>query len=77
LDQFIPLAKSIRLGNPLDDATEMGPLTSAQHRERVLSYVDVAQGEGGELLAGGKSPDGDLAKGCYVEPTVMRAKSYK
>ena len=77
LEQFIPLARSIRLGNPLDDATEMGPLTSAQHRERVLSYVDVAQGEGGELLAGGKSPGGDLAKGCYVEPTVMRAKSYR
>jgi branched-chain amino acid transport system substrate-binding protein len=77
LEQFIPLAKSIRLGDPLDEATEMGPLTSAQHRERVLSHVEVAQGEGGELLAGGKSPGGDLAKGCYVEPTVMRARSYK
>ncbi len=62
LEQFIPLAQSIRLGNPLDEATEMGPLTSAQHRERVLSYVEVAQGEGGEVLAGGTSPGGDLAQ---------------
>lgn len=77
LAQFIPLAKSIRLGDPLDDTTEMGPLTSAQHQERVLGYVEVAQAEGGELLAGGKSPGGDLARGCYVEPTVMRARSYK
>jgi len=77
LDKFIPLAQSIRLGNPLDDATEMGPLTSAQHRERVLAYVDVAKGEGGEVLAGGRSPGGDLARGCYVEPTVVRAKSYR
>jgi len=77
LDKFIPLAQSIRLGNPLDDATEMGPLTSAQHRERVLAYVDVAKGEGGEVLAGGKSPGGELARGCYVEPTVVRAKSYR
>ena len=78
LDQFVPLAQSIRLGNPLDDATEMGPLTSAQHRERVLSYVEVARGEGGEVLAGGKSPGGAaLAQGCYVEPTVVRARTFR
>jgi acyl-CoA reductase-like NAD-dependent aldehyde dehydrogenase len=77
LDRFIPLAQSIRLGNPLDEATEMGPLTSAQHRERVLSYVEVAKGEGGEVLAGGKSPAGELARGCYVEPTVVRASSFR
>lgn len=77
LEKFIPLAKSIRLGNPLDPNTEMGPLTSLQHRDRVLSYVDVARAQGGEVLAGGKSPTGDLASGCYVEPTIVRAGSYK
>ena len=51
-----PLAKSIRLGNPLDAATEMGPLTSALHRDRVLAYVDVARGQGGEVLAGASRP---------------------
>ncbi|MEJ8857606.1 aldehyde dehydrogenase family protein [Variovorax robiniae] len=76
LEKFIPLAQSVRLGNPLDATTEMGPLTSALHRERVLSYVDVARGQGGEVLAGGKSPGGELASGCYVEPTIVRAKSY-
>jgi betaine-aldehyde dehydrogenase len=75
LDKFLPLAKSIRLGNPLDPETEMGPLTSAQHRERVLAYVDVAREQGGEVLAGGKAPGGELARGCYVEPTVVRAAS--
>jgi acyl-CoA reductase-like NAD-dependent aldehyde dehydrogenase len=75
LDKFIALAKSIRLGNPLDGATEMGPLTSRLHRDRVLDYVRVAREQGGELLVGGKAPDGDLGKGCYVEPTVVRAKS--
>ena len=75
LDKFIALAKSIRLGNPLDAATEMGPLTSRLHRDRVLSYVNVAREQGGEVLAGGKSPDGDLAQGCYVEPTIVRASS--
>ena len=77
LEKFIPLANSIRLGNPLDPNTEMGPLTSLQHRDRVLSYVDVALAQGGELLAGGKAPGGDLAMGCYVQPTIVRAGSYK
>lgn len=77
LAQFIPLARSVRLGNPLDPNTEMGPLTSAQHRERVLAYVDVAREQGGEVLTGGKAPGGDLARGCYVEPTIVRARSYR
>jgi acyl-CoA reductase-like NAD-dependent aldehyde dehydrogenase len=76
LDRFIALAASIRLGNPLDAATEMGPLTSAQHRDRVLSYVGVAREQGGTVLAGGKAPaDALLARGCYIEPTIVRAKS--
>jgi acyl-CoA reductase-like NAD-dependent aldehyde dehydrogenase len=76
LDKFLPLAKSIRLGNPLDAATEMGPLTSSMHRDRVLFYVEVAKQEGGEILAGGKPPASpDLSRGCYVEPTVVRAQS--
>ena len=77
LEKFIALANSIKLGNPLDPETEMGPLTSAMHRDRVLSYVEVAKAEGGEVLAGGVAPGGNLADGCYVRPTIIRAKSYK
>jgi betaine-aldehyde dehydrogenase len=75
LEKFIELARSIRLGNPTDPATEMGPLTSAQHRDRVLSYVQIAKEQGGEVLLGGKASDrAELAQGFYVEPTVVRAK---
>jgi aldehyde dehydrogenase (NAD+) len=75
LDRFLTLARSIRLGDPLDPATEMGPLTSSEHRERVLGYVKVAADEGAEVLTGGRAPeDPALAKGCYVEPTVVRAR---
>ena len=75
LDRFTTLARSIRIGNPLDPSTELGPLTSSQHRDRVLSYVDVAKEQGGEILSGGKAPnDAALAKGCYVEPTIVKAK---
>jgi aldehyde dehydrogenase (NAD+) len=75
LDRFLALARSIRLGDPLDPATEMGPLTSLEHRERVLGYVKVAVDEGAEILTGGRAPeDPALARGCYVEPTVVRAR---
>lgn len=75
LDKFCTLAKSIRLGNPLDPQTEMGPLTSAQHRDRVLAYVEIAKEQGGEVLTGGRVPSNpELANGCYVEPTIVRAK---
>lgn len=74
LERFIKLAGSLRVGNPLNLDTEMGPLTSRQQRDRVLSYCDVAREEGGQILLGGKAPaDPALADGCYVEPTVVVA----
>lgn len=75
LDGFTKLARSIKLGDPLDPATEMGPLTSKQHQERVLRFVQIAKEEGGEIITGGKQPDReDLANGYFVEPTIVRAK---
>jgi len=75
LDKFLALAKSIRVGNPLDPQTEMGPLTSTQHRDRVVSYVEVAKEQGGRILIGGTAPASpELQAGCYIEPTVVEAK---
>jgi len=77
LERFGALAASIRLGNPLDPETEMGPLTSAQHRDRVLSYVGIAQEQGGRMLRGGKAPAvRELSAGYYVEPTIVEAKPH-
>jgi acyl-CoA reductase-like NAD-dependent aldehyde dehydrogenase len=77
VEKFLAVAKTIRIGDPFDPATEMGPLTSSLHRDRVLAYCDVAREQGGEILIGGKAPAApELAEGCYVEPTVVRAKTY-
>ncbi|MFK3973307.1 aldehyde dehydrogenase family protein [Pseudomonas sp. NPDC087358] len=74
LERFITLARSIRIGSPLDPQTEMGPLTSALHRDRVLAYVDICREQGGRVLTGGKAPaDPGLANGFYIEPTVVEA----
>lgn len=77
-DRFLPRllerAKALRIGNPLDETTQMGPLTSKDHRDRVLSYVDVAKEDGAQILYGGKAPGTpETSRGYYVLPTLVRA----
>lgn len=75
LDKFVKLARSIRLGDPLDPATEMGPLTSARQQQSVLQYCDIAVQQGARIVTGGKKPSAaELACGFFVEPTVVEAK---
>ena len=74
LEKFTKLAQSIKIGNPLDATTEMGPLTSLGHRDKVLGYTQIARDQGGKVLIGGKAPDrAELKGGYYVEPTVVEA----
>ena len=61
----------LRLGDPLDESTEMGPLISAKQRERVQAYVDLGRKEGARLLTGGSAPGGALARGSYLEAAVF------
>jgi betaine-aldehyde dehydrogenase len=62
----------IRLGDGFDDATEMGPLISAEHRDKVESYVAAAQGEGATLRLGGRRPqESALEQGFYYLPTLF------
>ncbi len=62
----------IRLGNGLDEGTQMGPLISAQHRAKVERYVEIARGEGARLALGGARPaDPALQQGFFLEPTLF------
>lgn len=62
----------IVVGNGMDEATEMGPLISAAHKEKVLGYISKGRDEGATLLCGGGSyADEARAKGNFVEPTVF------
>ncbi|MCO8030005.1 aldehyde dehydrogenase [Brevundimonas diminuta] len=70
VDRFVQRARKIRVGDPLDDATEIGPIASARHRQHILSYVDIAKSQGATLLTGGKALDGP---GYFIEPTAVLA----
>jgi aminomuconate-semialdehyde/2-hydroxymuconate-6-semialdehyde dehydrogenase len=65
-------AESLRVGSPLEKTTDLGPLISSQHRDKVLSYYRLAREEGAVLVTGGGVPQfGNLLdKGCYVQPTI-------
>jgi aminomuconate-semialdehyde/2-hydroxymuconate-6-semialdehyde dehydrogenase len=61
-----------KVGDPFDPQTRVGPLVSVEHMEKVRSYIELAEAEGGKRLAGGnRMTDGDLARGNYLEPTVF------
>jgi acyl-CoA reductase-like NAD-dependent aldehyde dehydrogenase len=73
-DEFVEaLASSfsqVRVGDPFDPATQMGPLVSSRQRDRVEGYIAQGQDQGGVLVTGGGRPKG-LDRGYYVEPTVF------
>lgn len=76
ISDFTNRTRSLRIGDPTDPATELGPLASAAHRQRVLSYTDIARREGADVLTGGGVPGGlaePLSGGYFVEPTVALA----
>ena len=72
VEKLAAKARSIRVGDPFDRATQMGPLVSERQLERVLGYIAIAREEGARLVAGGGVPAHmQDSGGYYVEPTVF------
>jgi aldehyde dehydrogenase (NAD+) len=70
VDAVAALADELAVGDPLDDATEIGPLVSARQRDRVLGYIEIGKAGGATLVAGGSIPK-DQPRGWFVKPTVF------
>jgi betaine-aldehyde dehydrogenase len=72
VERFVERSRAVRIGDPQDEATEIGPLASPIQRERVEGYVRLGREQGAELRLGGQAPqDAAYARGCYYEPTVF------
>jgi acyl-CoA reductase-like NAD-dependent aldehyde dehydrogenase len=65
--------KSLKVGDPMDRATRMGPVVSKSQMETVLSYIDAGRQEGARLVAGGGRASVGNGKGYFVEPTIFDA----
>lgn len=70
VDTFTALMSSLRIGDPLDPKTLIGPVVSAKQRESIESYIAKGKAEGGRITTGGGRPKG-FDRGWYVEPTVF------
>ena len=69
--RIVAQVATIRVGDALDPASQMGPVNSAAHYRRILSFVESARQDGAKLLTGGERPPGaDFRRGYWIQPTV-------
>jgi betaine-aldehyde dehydrogenase len=72
VESFVAATRTMVVGDPENDATEVGTLVSAKQRDRVRDYIEIGLGEGATLVVGGDAPDDPaLADGAYLMPTVF------
>ena len=72
MERLATRAATLRVGDPADERTQMGPLITARHRESVERYVELGLSEGANLRTGGVRPQGGLyERGYYYTPTIL------
>ena len=72
VELFAEATRKVKVGDPADDATEVGTLVSAKQRDRVKDYIEIGLGEGATIVVGGTAPDDPaLADGAYLLPTIF------
>jgi acyl-CoA reductase-like NAD-dependent aldehyde dehydrogenase len=71
LDGLIARAKALRVGSPLDEATQLGPMVSERQLDRVLGYVERGRKEQAKLILGGERLGGEWSSGFYMSPTIF------
>lgn len=71
--EFVARTKKLRIGDPLEKGTEIGAINSLPHLNKILSYITLAESEGGTILCGGKRAhlEGRSKYGWFIEPTVI------
>src|SRR4051812_7472618 len=75
---FVEKTNQLQVGDPLEASTSLGAVVSEQHMQKILSYVDLAQQEGGKILTGGKrvTLEGRCARGWFIAPTIVEGLAY-
>src|SRR5437016_14452359 len=72
MDDLAKRAEKLRVGNPIDEKTDMGPVASADQEKKVLEYIEIGRKEGDTLVTGGKKlTGGAYDKGFFIAPTVF------
>ncbi|MBK9285829.1 MAG: aldehyde dehydrogenase [Sphingobacteriaceae bacterium] len=71
--EFVAKVKELTVGDPQNEKTKIGAVVSKGHRDKILSYIELAKQEGGKVLCGGELvvPSAELSEGYYISPTVI------
>jgi acyl-CoA reductase-like NAD-dependent aldehyde dehydrogenase len=69
--KFVAKAKALKVGDPMDPATQVGAIISRKQLEKIEGYVGIGTQEGAVVACGGTRPDGALARGNFLTPTVL------
>lgn len=76
VDKLVAATRRLKLGDPFAEGTQVAPMINEDHRASVEAYIKGALDEGGEILCGGKRPEGaEYASGAYLEPTIIAGLS--
>jgi aminomuconate-semialdehyde/2-hydroxymuconate-6-semialdehyde dehydrogenase len=77
-DALVAKTKKLKVGNPLDESSNLGAVVSKPHMEKVLGYIELAKEEGGTVLVGGHQVnlEGEFENGYYIAPTIIEGLSY-
>lgn len=72
-DAYVEKISRLKVGDPTDPETRVGAIVSEAHKDKILSYIALAQEEGGRILCGGKAVriEGRCANGWFIQPTVI------
>lgn len=71
VERLVDLAEGMAVGDPMDQATQMGPVVNESQLDRVLGYLDRGKSEARVLTGGYRLSDGDYARGLYIAPTIF------
>ncbi|BCI55919.1 aldehyde dehydrogenase [Mycolicibacterium litorale] len=72
VERLVALARTARMGDPMEESTDIGPVTTAAQYDKVLDYIDIAKKEGATVALGGRAADRpECGRGRFVEPTIL------
>jgi len=77
-NDFVSKTKQLLVGNPMKEETRIGAIVSKAHKEKILSYIELAKEEGGKVLCGGHEvvQEGELKGGYYLAPTIIEGLTH-
>ncbi|MDH2906172.1 MAG: aldehyde dehydrogenase family protein, partial [Methanomassiliicoccales archaeon] len=75
LERLVDRVEKLKIGNPAEDLTDMGPVINRKAKESIMGYIDIGKKEGGKIATGGKALEGRIySSGNYIQPTIIETR---